>query len=105
MPVIMSNPVSENRCGRFSIGEKFLEDEPFLVMKIMGRCLVVHCENKFMTNSIDYEAYSPEFEITENHSFPPFYNILINRTEEGDKIEFRKMNDDYKKDVLRKITY
>jgi hypothetical protein len=105
MPVIMSNPVKENRCGKFSIGETFLDEEPYLVMKIMGKCIIVETVNRFMTKSIDYYAYSSEFGIVENPSAPPFYDIIIHRDENGEKIEFKKTEDCYNKNVLRKITY
>lgn len=105
MPVIMQNPVRENRCGRFSIAEIFLDDDPFLIMKVMSRCIIIEAVSKYRTKSIDYYAYSPDFESTEYASVPPKYDIVITKTEEGEKIQFVKTKDAYDGNTLRKITY
>ena len=105
MKIITPNPVKENRCGRFSISEKILEEEPFLVMEVMGRCIVVEAQNRYYTQSIEYYAYSPEFEVAEHPAAPPVYSIICTRGEGGEKIKFEKSNDEYNRSILRKITF
>jgi hypothetical protein len=108
MAVIMPiNPIKENRLGTFLINNNFLEQEPNLVMRVMGKCIIVETRTHFHSSCIEYTAYSPEFEPCENFMHPFHYNIEVKEDEEGRKLfKFIKVKDDMPIEVLkRKITF
>lgn len=105
MPVIMPNPVRECKIGKFDIDQRFLEDEPYIVLKVMAKVIIVETVSHYYSRSIGYVGYSNEFESCENGMSPPHYNIIVDRDGENDKIRFEKVIDESKFDKLRKITY
>jgi hypothetical protein len=105
MPVIMPNPVRENKIGKFDIDQRFLEDEPYIVLKVMAKVIIVETIAHYYTRAIGYIGYSNEFEPCENQMNPPHYNIHVNRDGESDKVSFEKVTDDVLVQQLRKITY
>lgn len=105
MPVIMPNPVRENRCGKFDIDQRFLENEPYIVLKVMAKVIIIETVSHYYYRSIGYIGYSNEFDPCENQMNPPHYNIVVNRDGESDKISFDKVLDEMKFDKLRKISY
>lgn len=108
MGIVMPNPVEENRLGRFLIDTKFFEKEPDLVMRVMGKCIITEAQNHYYSNSIEYFAFSPEFERIENAVNPPYYNIEAWRDEEGRILfKFIKLESELNNSVtkLRSITY
>ena len=105
MPVIMPNPVRENRCGSFDIDQWFLEEEPYIVLKVMTKVIIIETKSHYRTRSIEYIGYSNEFEPCEDNMVTPHYNIRVNRDGESDKISFEKVEDEAKFEKLRKITY
>lgn len=105
MAVITSNPIAENRIGTFLITDKYLREEPNLIMKIMGRCIIVEAISHFHTSSIEYIAYSPDFEAKSPYERLEFYNIEVTENEEGVKsFKFVKMDKDTVK-PLRKVSF
>jgi hypothetical protein len=103
---MLKNPIIENRIGKFFIGTKYLEKEPNLVMRIMGKCIIVEAISHYHTNSIEYIAYSPYFEPKEQYERGNFYNIEVTEDEEGVKsFKFVKVMDEDKIKVLRVITF
>lgn len=105
MPVIMPNPVKENRCGKFEIDQRFLEDEPYIVLKIMAKVIIIETASHYHYKSVGYIGYSNQFEPCKDGRTLPFYNIRVDRDGEGDIINFEKVEDEEKFDKLRKITY
>jgi hypothetical protein len=105
MPVIMPNPVRENKIGKFDIDQWFLEEEPYIVLKVMAKVIIVETKSHYHTRAIEYIGYSNEFEPCGDNIITPHYNIRVNRDEESDKISFEKVIDESKFEKLRKITY
>jgi len=105
MPVIMPNPVRENKIGKFEIDQRFLEDEPYIVLKIMAKVITVETRSHYYNRSIEYIGYSNEFEPCPETNVTPLYNIIVNRDGESDKISFKREIDEDKFDKLRKISY
>jgi hypothetical protein len=105
MPVIMPNPVKENRCGKFEIDQRFLEDEPYIVLKIMAKVVIIETASHYHYKSVGYIGYSNQFEPCKDVREIPLYNVRVNRDGESDTISFEKVVDETNFDKLRKITY
>ena len=69
------NITREHRYGRFVISRHFIEDNPELVKRIMGDCIIVRAECNFATDYIEYVALSHWFDPVESGTIPPEYQI------------------------------
>jgi hypothetical protein len=106
------NCVKEIRVGKFRILHKFIEEHPEVVQAIMAKCIVVRAEEHFISNSIEYYAYSNEFDPKEDICFTPDeYDIEVNADwkRKEFKITFKNIEKNSKEfkyaQPLRTITY
>lgn len=51
----------KNRKGIFTISRELMYDNPEMVMKIMGKCIILRAECIALNNTIEYHAVSDEF--------------------------------------------
>ena len=107
MPVIMQNPVKENRLGSFSIDIRFFEKEPNLIMRIMGKCIIVEAHSHYYNRSVEYVAYCSEFQPHDAQiMLVPIYNITVTEDNEGKKLfKFVKSENPQENKILRTITF
>ena len=56
----------KKRLGKFSIGRNFIYNNPRLVKRIMGECIVVSAIMKWHTDAIHYVALSDWFDVVPN---------------------------------------
>lgn len=65
------------RLGRFRLNRNFIHDEPENALKILDSILIVDIRYDFTSNSMNYVGYSKHFDIVEDNTIPPKYNIEI----------------------------
>jgi hypothetical protein len=53
--------LSEMGLGTFKISEALVEQNPLVVMALLGRCVVLRCEFIYPERAFHYMAYSPDF--------------------------------------------
>jgi hypothetical protein len=48
--------------GKFSISEELIDSDPDFVHNVMGQCIILRAENKYIERHVVYEAYCPHFD-------------------------------------------
>ena len=72
----MKASISERRLGKFSITRNVIYDNPELVKRIMGECIIVNATMKWHTDAIHYVAISDHFAVVqEDYEEIPIYSI------------------------------
>ena len=51
------------RQGSVELSRKFIESNPEVVMKMLGKMIIARAERLYMTDSIKYEGWSPWFDL------------------------------------------
>lgn len=75
-----SNPLRENRIGRFVLSLTYLDHLPYAVLsRLMGHFLIVRAETTFWTQSITYVGYSPLFNVVDRAMEPPTYILVLDQ--------------------------
>lgn len=74
------------RLGRFSLSHDFISSDEDAARAVMGRCVVLRCENQ--RSGIEYVAISPDFETLSASEDVPHYEVRI--TQGGKRIIFKK---------------
>lgn len=73
----LPNPFFYKR-GIFFISRKLISEHPELVMNLLSNILIVSAVNLFITEGIEYEGYSNEFEeIKDFGEVSPYYDTII----------------------------
>lgn len=72
----------KTRIGKFEISMVFFESAPEEVMRILGRCLVVRAEWLFHKRTIEYMAYSLDFDTGPEFRAAPEYIWETNTVED-----------------------
>jgi len=75
-----SNPVEENRIGKFYITKYAIDEAPQVVIGLLSSILVVKCEFIYHKNSFEYFGYSNLFEKVNYAGVPNEYQIDITKT-------------------------
>lgn len=65
------------RVGTFCIGADLIEDDPLLVQRIMGMCVIVRAECLWDRRVIEYTAISSKFAEIEEGLIPIVYDWVI----------------------------
>lgn len=74
------------RCGKLMIPAQLISQEPELMLRVMGECIVVRAEYLAMYNIFEYHVYSPLLPILDEGTVTPEYNVQFDI--EADKITF-----------------
>ena len=69
--------IQERRGGFFTIDKELIFDQPDLVMSLLSNFLIVRAEMNFMSERVEYQAYSPLFKPTVQGGEYPHYDIII----------------------------
>lgn len=72
------------RKGFFKLDKQIIEKEPEIVMQLLGKMIIVRAEMMYITNTIEYGAYSELFEEVEEGKFIPTYDIKIHKIPNND---------------------
>lgn len=59
--------------GRFELDWQLLVDQPEKVRAVMGECLIVRCEARYVSRTLEFEAFSKRFRKCHAYSAPPTY--------------------------------
>ena len=73
--------------GKFKILEIMIDNQPDLVRKIMGECIIVRAERMYVHDAIEYDAFSDHFESLDEGLMAPEYEWIIT----GDEIKAVKV--------------
>jgi hypothetical protein len=65
------------RLGKFYVTSYLLRENPDAMFEIMKYMVVVRAEARFDTDTVDYIAYSPLFELKEEDQETPRYSIVL----------------------------
>ena len=71
------------RLGRFEIDCRLIDENPGLVMDIMGKCIPVRAEMHFIGPYIEYMAISEYFSEVPEVCIVPMYKILYEKDKDG----------------------
>jgi hypothetical protein len=64
------------RIGKFEIAAYNIEAHPEMVEQIMGKVIVVRCEQMYDTASFSYTALSEYFDVVELGEMIPKYQVI-----------------------------
>ena len=67
----------ERRWGRLVIDDSFLRYDSPLMQMVMSRMVVTECTHHYMTDELDYNAISPEFDVVGPGEQIPEYHVVI----------------------------
>ena len=67
-----------DRKGTFSVTRRLIEENPNVVMRMMGNVLIVKAEAQYMNDTIEYHAYSPWFDKCHPAVCAPEYTVESN---------------------------
>jgi len=67
----------DRRIGKFRISIDVIEKNPTLVKRIMGECIIIEAELKYIDDSIHYAAISDHFNKTELGEMVMEYDIIV----------------------------
>ncbi len=76
--------ISENRVGRFSIQRWLIDHRADELTVIFGRVVIVRAEMMFDRDSVEYTAYSSDFEPMKKGHITPEYNVWVEVGEEDE---------------------
>lgn len=80
------------RIGTFKVARSLVDETPEMVMKIMGRCVVVDCKLHYVSDCFEYWAISPDFDETQLGQIAPEYSVLIEEIDEQFKVSFTRVS-------------
>lgn len=80
----------ERRIGRFAMSRQLVEHDPETARAVMGRVIVVRCEMRYHSDTLEYVALSPDFAEVPQNMIAPEYDVLI--SDGGKRIEFKPAN-------------
>jgi hypothetical protein len=81
-----------DRVGKFRIARVVVDDQPEMVMAIMGRCVVVDCKLHFISNSLEYWALSPDFDEVPVGAMEPEYSVLVELVDDLPVVSFKRIS-------------
>ena len=86
-------PKIENRYGKFSIDDDFLDSNTDLVIAIMSKCIIVRAEHRYDCKRFEYIAWSSEFDVVSDVCYCPEYQpVAITNDADGSvAINFKKL--------------
>lgn len=70
--------LSNKKRGSFKISLDMIEKQPELVMKIMGKCIVIDSQPLLYEDCIQYIAVSEEFKEIQPGEYIPAYQVIVN---------------------------
>ncbi len=73
------NFVDENRVGKFWITDDVTRRFPEQAMIVLAKCMVVRAEWMYQARSIEYIAYSPDFDILPAGLVTPTYQAIFHQ--------------------------
>ncbi|WP_266032534.1 hypothetical protein [Brucella intermedia] len=66
----------EHRVGQFQIEAEVIRDHPEIVMKVMAEVIVVRAEHHLINDRVEYDAWSPHFDIVPEGMVAPSYDVV-----------------------------
>jgi hypothetical protein len=78
----------DRRIGRFRLDLELIEAFPRTARAIMGRCIVLQCEQVYSRLALEYLAISPYFDEVPPGEAAPRY--IVNISENGTCIRFER---------------
>ena len=81
-----------NRIGYFRIARAMVDESPELVMAVMARCVIVDCNLKYIANSFEYWALSPDFDEVELGQITPDYSVMVEMINELPVVTFKRIS-------------
>jgi hypothetical protein len=82
---VMKDELFERR-GIFRLSRKMIFEYPQVVMRLMGKVLIVRAETVFMGDCVEYQAFSPWFDLCHPAAIPMEYEVETN----GIDVMFRR---------------
>ena len=67
----------KNRRGIFRISKEVLDNDWWVVLKLMSKVIVIRAEYILMNDYVVYHAYSPEFREVPDNETSPLYHIEV----------------------------
>ena len=67
--------VGAQNLGIFRLSETLIEEHPELVMRLMGRAIILSAKPALLEREIEYLALSPEFEEVSDDATIPVYGV------------------------------
>lgn len=77
------------RMGHFKISCVAVHSNPEAVRAVMARCIIVRCEQMYMTGTFDYTALSPDFDQMQPGEVVPEYVVDLGVSPET--VTFRRV--------------
>lgn len=71
-----------SRIGRFYLSRRLVEERPDLIMKLMGKLIIVRAECLFWNDEMEYLALCSDFPVVQEGCKPT--EMTINLYEDGD---------------------
>lgn len=78
------------KLGRFDIPREVILDDPETAIAITNGMLIFRAEMMFHTDAVEYMTVSPMFDEIDNGSIPPYYEIIVEKNEDGIKVKARR---------------
>ncbi len=82
-----------NRYGNFSITIDLIENNPDIIRQVMGECIILRAEHIYATRAIEYQAWSPKFELLDEVEPIPEYIIKVTTTSINREVIFSRRSD------------
>lgn len=73
------DPALHRRLGRFVIGREVIEDSPDALLTLGGSMIVLDARANVASDTIEYVARSPHFDVIERGDLMPEYEVLFYR--------------------------
>lgn len=91
-----------SRIGRFHVPEDYIEDWTDEALGLFGHFVILRAEFHLRTREIEYDAYSPLFDVVPKDCIIPHYSIECQRHSDG-TVEYRAIRKD--QDKVRTIRF
>lgn len=82
-------PDLKDKVGRFTIPAQVLDDEPDIVRRIMGECIILRAEFILSEQSVVFDARHDDFEVREKGADVQVYNPVYDT--EKDVLNWEKV--------------
>ena len=63
--------------GHFKIHRDLIDENPMVVLAVMAKVIVVRAECMLMSDTVEYDAISPEFRVAHDFEVTPYYEIIV----------------------------
>lgn len=86
------NFVTRRCAGRFTISRELIANEPMAVKSLLSMVIVFRAECSYLNDAIEYLAFSPAFEATDDGSAPKDYMVFVDERNGVKMLDFHTVS-------------